>query len=153
MRSSNYDDFILRDIERDIAHHERSLKKQPQPQKPPAPRPSAHFLSQMPSKPLTWLWPGRIPQGHLTLLDAAPGSGLSLVALSLAACISSGSPLPDGTPTHQGHVLLLAPYDSPTDTLKPRLEAAGGDPTHVLLVHPLLEDTSLALARTRSYAR
>ena len=59
MRSSNYDDFILRDIERDIAHHERSLaKKQPQPQKPPAPRPSAHFLSQLPSKPLTWLWPG-----------------------------------------------------------------------------------------------
>src|SRR5436305_38434 len=91
-------------------------------------------------------------QGHLTLLDGAPGSGLSLVALTLAACISSGSPLPDGTPTQPGHVILLAPYDSPTDTLKPRLEAAGGDPTHLPLVHPLLEDASLALARTRSYA-
>ncbi|MFL5592310.1 MAG: AAA family ATPase, partial [Ktedonobacteraceae bacterium] len=89
--------------------------------------------------------------GHLTLLDAAPGSGLSLVALTLAACVSSGSPLPDGTPTQQGHVLLLAPYDSPTDILKPRLEAAGGDPTHLLLVCPLVEDASLALTRTRSY--
>src|SRR5437867_1239527 len=154
MRSSNHsDDFIWRDLEREIAHHERSLaKKQQQPQKPPPPQPSAHFLSEMPSQPLTWLWPGRIPQGHLTLLDAAPGSGLSLVALTLAACVSSGSPLPDGTPTQQGHVILLAPYDSPTDTLKPRLEATGGDPAHLMLVHPLLEDASLALARTRSYA-
>src|SRR5436309_10957510 len=127
-----------------MAHHERSLvKKPPPPQKPPAPRPSAHFLSQVPGQPLTWLWPDRIPQGHLILLDGA---------LTLAACISSGSPLPDGTPTQQGHVILLAPYDSPTDTLKPRLEAAGGDPAHLLLVHPLLEDASLALARTRSYA-
>src|SRR5712691_8618044 len=153
MSSSNYDDFIERDLEREIAHHERSLaKKQQQSQKPPAPQPSAHFLSQAPSKLLTWLWPGRIPFGHLTLLDAASGSGLSLVALTLAACVSSGSPLPDGTPTQQGHVILLAPYDSPTDTLKPRFEAAGGDPAHLMLVQPLLEDTSLALARTRSYA-
>src|SRR5437763_990752 len=146
MTSRNSDDFIQRDLEREMAHHERFLKKQQPSQKPPAPQPSAHFLSQLPSKPLTWLWPGRIPFGHLTLLDASPGSGLSLVALTLAACISSGSPLPDGTPTQQGHVLLLAPYDTPSDTLRPRLEAAGGDPTHLMLVHPLLEDASLALA-------
>jgi hypothetical protein len=75
MKSRNMDDFIMRDLEREMAHHERSLKKQQPSQKPPAPQPSAHFLSQLPSKPLTWLWPGRIPFGHLTLLDAAPGSG------------------------------------------------------------------------------
>ncbi len=152
MTSRNFDDFIRRDTEREIAHHERTVaKKPPPPQKPPAPLPTAQFLSQVPDKPLTWLWPGRIPQGHLTLLDAAPGSGLSLLALTLAACVSSGSPHPDGTPTQQGHVLLLAPYDSPTDTLKPRLEAAGGDPTHLLLVCPLVVDTSRTFARTRSY--
>src|SRR5436189_32448 len=96
--SRDYDDFILRDLEREIAHHDRLVKKQQQTQKPPAPQPTAHFLSQVPSKPLSWLWPGRIPFGHVTLLDAAPGTGLSLLALTLAACISSGSPLPDGTP-------------------------------------------------------
>src|SRR5947208_13008770 len=101
MKTRNMDDFILRDLERDMAYHERSLKKQ-QSQKPPAPEPTIHFLDQVPDKPLTWLWPGRIPLGHLTL----------------AACVSSGSPLPDGTPTQQGYVLLLAPYDSPTDILK-----------------------------------
>src|SRR5436853_4252468 len=133
MKSRNMDDFIRRYLEREMAHHERFLQKQQPSHKPPAPRPSAHFLSQAPSKPLTWLWPGRIPYGHLTLLDAAPGSGLSLLSLTLAACVSSGSPLPDGTPTQQGLVILLAPYDSPTDILKPRLEAAGADPAHVML--------------------
>ena len=63
MTSRNFDDFIRRDTEREIAHHERTVaKKQPPPHKPPAPLPTAHFLSQVPDKPLTWLWPGRIPQ-------------------------------------------------------------------------------------------
>src|SRR3989440_8147306 len=152
MKTENMDAFIRRDLERDMAYHERSLKKQQQAHKPPAPQPSAHFLSHLPSKPLTWLWPGRIPQGHLTLLDGAPGSGLSLVALTLAACVSSGSPLPDGTPTQRGYVLLLAPYDSPTDTLKARFQAGGGDPTHLQLVLPLVGDASRDLAHTRPYA-
>src|SRR3989440_5605798 len=147
----HYDDFIDRDLARDIAHHERLQSKQPS-QKPPAPEPTIHFLSQVPDKPLTWLWPDHIPFGHLTLLDAAPGSGLSLMALTLAACVSSGSPLPDGTPTQQGYVLLLAPYDSPTDTLKPRLQAAGSVPDHVQLVCPLVQDPSLTFARCRPYA-
>ena len=104
----DFDDFIRRDLEREIAHHERLAKKQQRPQKLPAAQPSSHFLSQVPSKALSWLWPGRIPPfGHLTLLDAAPGSGLSLFALTLAATVSSGSPLPDGTPTQQGHVYGL----------------------------------------------
>ena len=152
MKTRNMDDFIRRDLEREIAHHERSLQKQQPSQKPPAPQPSAHFLSHLPSKPLTWLWPGRIPFGHLTLLDAAPGSGLSLVALTLAACVSSSSPLPDGTPTQRGYVLLLAPYDSPTDLLKARFQAAGGDPSHLQLVLPLVGDPSRDLAHTRPYA-
>src|SRR2546421_341523 len=126
MKPRNMDDFIRRDLERDMAYHERSLKKQQQAHKPPAPEPTIRFLDQVPDKPLTWLWPGRIPQGHLTLLDGAPGSGLSLVALTLAACLSSGSPLPDGTPTQRGYVLLLAPYDSPTDLLNARFRFPPG---------------------------
>jgi hypothetical protein len=123
------------------------------PARSPAPLlPGLFLLSDIPGKPLNWLWPGRIPLGHLTLLDAAPGSGLSLFALTLAACVSSGSPFPDGTPTQQGTVILLAPYDSAADTIKPRLSAAGGDPAHVLLFCPLVEDASRTLARTRPFA-
>jgi hypothetical protein len=150
MTSDRDFDRLMRDLDREISHYERTLSKQ-KSKKPPAPLPTAHFLSDVPSKPLTWLWPGRIPLGHLTLLDAAPGCGLSLFALTLAACVSSGSPLPDGTPTQPGNVILLAPYDSAADTLKLRLQAAGGDPAHILLLRPLVEDASHALARTRSF--
>ncbi len=147
-------DRVERQLEREIAHYQRSSskQKQPPPEKPPAPSPIERCLANLPSKPLTWLWPGRIPLGHLTLLDAAPGSGLSLFALTLAACVSSGSPLPDGTPTHQSNVILFAPYDSASDTITPRLQAAGGDPAHILLLSPLVEDASHTFAHTRSFA-
>jgi len=118
----------------------------------PASVPSTLLLSNVPGNPLTWLWPGRVPLGHLTLVDAAPGCDLSLFALTLAACISSGSPLPDSTTTLPGNVILFAPYDSASDTIKPRLEAAGGDPAHVLLFHPPMEDASRTTTRTRSFA-
>ena len=109
----------------------------PVPTVPSAPSlPASLLLSDIPTTPLTWLWPARIPQGHLTLLDAAPGCNPSLFALTLAARISRGSPLPDGTPTPQGNVLLFAPYDCASSTLKPCLQAAGGDPAHVLLFRP-----------------
>lgn len=152
MTSDSPFDRLQRQLDREISHYERSLSKQQQPEKPPAPRPTANSLFNVSSKPLTWLWPGRIPLGHLTLLDAAPGCGLSLFALTLAACVSSGSPLPDGTSTQQGSVILFAPYDSASDTIKPRLQAAGGDPARILLLSPLVEDASHALARTRSFA-
>jgi AAA domain len=114
--------------------------------------PAGLFLSDVPDTPLTWLWPGRIPLGHLTLLDAAPGSDPSLLALTLAACVSSGKPLPDGTPTRSGCVILSTPYDSASTTLKPRLQAAGGDPSHVLLLRPPLESTSQTSPHVRALA-
>src|SRR5438876_5775373 len=75
-----------------------------------------------------------IPLGKITLLDGDPGMGKSLLALDLAARVSSGRPMPDGTPGPQGGVILIAPEDDAGDTLRPRLQAAGGDPSRVLLL-------------------
>jgi hypothetical protein len=86
------------------------------------------FLSNITVQPLQWLWPNRIPFAHLTLLHGAPGIGLSLLSLHLAACVSAGRPLPDGSPCPQGNVILISPFDAPAHTIKPRLEAAGGNP-------------------------
>ncbi len=44
----------------------------------------------------TWLWPGRIARGKITLLAGDPGLGKSLVALDIAARLSRGAPWPDG---------------------------------------------------------
>jgi hypothetical protein len=42
--------------------------------------------------------------------------------------------MPDGAPGKQGKVILIAPEDAAEDTIKPRVEAAGGDPSQVLLL-------------------
>lgn len=85
-------------------------------------------LSRIEPVAIRWLWPGYIPRGKLVLLDGDPGLGKSLVTLDLAARLSRGSPLPDGSPSHQPHtMLLIAGEDDAADTIRPRAEAAGAD--------------------------
>jgi hypothetical protein len=45
-----------------------------------------------------WLWPGRIALGRVTLLVGDPGVGKSLVALDIAARVSTGRPWPGDCP-------------------------------------------------------
>ena len=57
----------------------------------PAPVP----FSTINPKKLSWLWPGRIPRGKITLIIGDPGSGKSLFTLDLAARLSRALPFPD----------------------------------------------------------
>jgi len=97
-------------------------------------------LSDIQERQLHWLWEKRILRGKLTLLDADPGLGKSLITLDLAARITAGRPMPDGTPGLQGNVILIAPEDDIADTIKPRVLAAGGDPSRIrvltVITHP-----------------
>ncbi len=128
---------------RKILHHvvvtQEELKKITEAVIPSASIPKlevpGQLLSEVEARQINWLWHGRIPLGKITMLDGDPGMGKSLITVDLAARLSTGQPMPDGTPGKQGSVLLVAPEDDPYDTLKPRLEAAGGDPTRVRLLH------------------
>ncbi len=63
--------------------------------------------------PITWLWPGWIPRGMLTLFGAVPGAGKSLVALDLCRRIIHGEAFPDGTPmTCPGAPVLYVDADA-----------------------------------------
>jgi archaellum biogenesis ATPase FlaH len=96
------------------------------------------LLSEVETQQVHWLWPKRIPLGKITILEGDPGMGKSLLAISVAASVSTGLPMPDGTPGKQGGVILIAPEDSAGDTIRPRLQAAGGDPSRVLLLNTLV---------------
>jgi len=52
--------------------------------------------------PITWLWPGWIPRGMLSLLGAVPGAGKSFAALDLCRRVIEGSEWPDGSPMRDG---------------------------------------------------
>ena len=112
-------------------------RKPEHPQSPSTPTEEllGMLLSEVETQEVHWLWERRIPLGKITILDGDPGMGKSLLAIHLAACVSTGHPMPDGTPCKQGNVILIAPEDGAGDTLRPRLEAAGGDPSHVLLLN------------------
>jgi hypothetical protein len=63
----------------------------------PQPRHDTHLrrTADVATARIEWLWPGRIPIGKVTLLVGDPGLGKSLIALDLAARVSTGAAWPD----------------------------------------------------------
>ena len=90
--------------------------------------PEIVMASTLTRKEVSWLWPGRIPLGKLTLLVGDPGLGKSLLTLDLASVVSTGLTWPDGSAgvTPSG-VVLLSAEDGLEDTIVPRLDAAGAN--------------------------
>jgi hypothetical protein len=84
--------------------------------------------SDVAPREITWLWPGRIPRGCITLLDGDPGAGKTTVALTLAAGVSTGRPCTPGAAAAPARgVLVYTCEDSAAATLRPRIAAAGAD--------------------------
>ncbi len=91
-------------------------------------------LSAVTERRATWLWPGRLPVGHLVMLDGDPGVGKSTLSLDFAARVSTGAPWPDGQPCKQGGVLLMTAEEGLAETVVPRLLLAGGDLNHIVVL-------------------
>jgi hypothetical protein len=92
-------------------------------------------------EPVRWLWPGWLARGKLHVIAGAPGTGKTTAALSWCASVTRGSSFPDGTkPDTPGRVLIWSGEDDPSDTLVPRLQAAGADLALVQFVGEVSED-------------
>lgn len=85
-------------------------------------------------EPIDWLWRYWLAAGKLHILAGSPGTGKTTLAISLAAIVSRGGTLPDGTLAEAGSVVIWSGEDDPADTLGPRLIAAGADMSRVYLV-------------------
>lgn len=94
-------------------------------------------LSDVEAEEVDWLWKDRIPLGKLAGFDGDPGLMKSTATLDIAARLSTGRPMPDGTePDLDGPcgTVLLTAEDGLADTVRPRLDAAGGDPGRVAVI-------------------
>lgn len=93
-------------------------------------------LSDVAPAAVEWLWPGRIPFGRLTVLDGDPGTGKSALTNDLAARVSTGRAMPDGAGglVRPYGVVILTAEDGLADTVRPRIDAAGGDPSQVVAI-------------------
>jgi hypothetical protein len=96
------------------------------------------LASEVQPKRVEWLWPGRIPLGKVTVLDGDPSLGKSAITLDLAARVTTGRSMPDGSPSPTGGVLVLNAEDEDADTIVPRLKAMGArlDRVRILKILP-----------------
>jgi hypothetical protein len=91
-------------------------------------------LADVPPEQVEWLWPRRVPRGKITVLDGDPDNGKSVLTTDLAARLTAGKSLPDGTPTEAAGVVIVSAEDGAADTIRPRFDAAGGDPARARLL-------------------
>src|SRR5438128_3648157 len=85
--------------------------------------------------PVKWLWPYRLPIARSVLLEGDLGLGKRLVALDLAARVSTGRPWPNAHQRREpGDVILLTAANGIADVVLPRLRAAGAE---LARVHPV----------------
>lgn len=84
-------------------------------------------LASVRIKEIEWLQPGRIPKGKITILAGDPDVGKTFLTLDIASRVSTGEPWPDGSANEPGNVLILSAEDDLSDTIAPRLKAAGAN--------------------------
>jgi hypothetical protein len=91
-------------------------------------RPVLTLLADVEPEVVEWIWQDRIPRGKVTVIDGDPGVGKSTLTLDLAARVTTGAQMPDGTTgVASAGVVLCSAEDGAGDTIRPRVEAAGGD--------------------------
>ncbi|MDZ4860564.1 MAG: AAA family ATPase [Candidatus Hydrogenedentes bacterium] len=87
------------------------------------------------SEKVDWLWRGFLARRKITVLDADPAVGKSLVTIDISARLSTGRCFPGG---REGcppcSVVMLNAEDGEADTIRPRLEAAGADLSRVCTI-------------------
>ena len=97
--------------------------------------------SDITPEPVEWLVDQSIPLGAMVVIGGQPGMGKSQIAISLAAAVTTGAGLPDGsTFDKRGSVIILANEDDAARTIRPRLDAAGADLSSVHIVQGIARE-------------
>lgn len=99
-------------------------------------------MADVKAEAITWLWPGRIALGMLTLVAGDPGLGKSFFSLDMAARVSLGSDWPDNVLTNapRGGVVILNAEDDVAKVVRPRLDAAGADVSRINFVQAVHDE-------------
>ncbi len=86
------------------------------------------YFSSVEPRKVDWLWYPYIPYGKITIIQGDPGEGKSTFILNVAALLTKGSKMPDGTGGGRAHtVIYQCAEDDIADTIKPRLIDAGAN--------------------------
>lgn len=106
------------------------------------------YYSRVRARRVEWLWYPYIPYGKLTIIQGDPGEGKSTLIINIAALLSEGKPMPDGSIVESPQTIIYqCAEDSVEDTIKPRLMMAGADCDRIAFI--VEDDESLTLTDER----
>lgn len=101
-------------------------------------------MSEIQSQEVVWLWYPFIPYGKLTIIQGDPGDGKTTFVLNIAAKLSKGEGLDSGMKLSEPlTVIYQSAEDGLTDTIKPRLEAAGADCENISVIDESIKSLSM----------
>jgi hypothetical protein len=109
-------------------------------ERPAEPAPSSasapvwRWLKDVEREYVEWHWPGRLARGTLTLVVGDPGRGKSTAIRDVIARTTIGAAWPDGGIAPIGNVAILSAEDAASYTIRPGIEAAGGDVSRVVVL-------------------
>jgi hypothetical protein len=103
--------------------------------------PIGSLASEVVPERVSWVWPGRLAEGMMSMLDGNPGLGKSTIALDIAARVTTGAPFPGQQlgRTPRG-VVVLSAEDSESVTIVPRLGVAGAVLERVYILRSAMVD-------------
>lgn len=119
-----------------LSETKESIKDEPEANKQENKHLQVKKLNLSEMRKTEWLWKHRIPLGLVTVFSGYAGIGKTLMALDLAARLSTGENFVDGLVNDNDPVstLLLSDEDDPETLLGPRYVVAGGDLNRLQLV-------------------
>lgn len=94
---------------------------------------------------MNWLWYPYILYGKITVIEGDPGEGKTTLALTLAALLSRGQPLPydEDIPYEPISIIYQTAEDGIDDTIKPRLENANADCSKIRVIDETEKELSM----------
>ena len=97
-------------------------------------------LGDVAPEPVHWLWNGYVARGKVNLVAGDPGLGKSWATLDVAARVTVGGETPDRQHImEQGSVVLLTAEDGLADTVRPRIDAQGGNAQMVHVLEGIID--------------
>jgi hypothetical protein len=96
-------------------------------------------LADVQPREVDWFWQNWLARGKLHILAGHPGDGKSTLTAWLAAVLSNGAVLPDGSIAPELGTLFLLGEDAADDTLRPRLDLHGADVGKIAYVRAVID--------------
>ncbi len=92
------------------------------------------YLSDLPHRPIQWLWQDRLASGTLAMISGVPGSGKTWVALAIAAALTRGRAPVAGENLEPCTVLYASLEHDSSEVIHPRFARLDGDPTRLVIL-------------------